>query len=46
MTKSPLGLAGEALAVARDTLPRQPSPYSRKDFTLHQLFAILVLRKF
>lgn len=46
MTKSTLTLAGEALAAARAALPRYASRYSRKDFTLHQLFAILVVRRF
>ena len=46
MTKSSLGLAAEALAVAQEALPLYASRFSRQDFTLHQLFAILVLRKF
>jgi len=46
MTKSSLGLAEQALAVAQEALPRYASRFSRKDFTLHQLFAVLVLRKF
>lgn len=46
MTKSTLTLAGEALAAAREALPRYASRYSRKDFTLHQLFAVLVVRRF
>ena len=46
MTKSTLRLAEEALAVAREALPTYASKFSRKDFTLHQLFAILVLRRF
>ena len=46
MTKSALGLATEALAVGQEALPAYASRYSRKDFTLHQLFSILVLRKF
>jgi hypothetical protein len=44
MTKSPL--AREALAVGKRSLPAQASKYSRKDYTLAQLFALLVLRKF
>ena len=46
MTKSPVSLAREALAVGQDALPTYASRFSRKDFTLPQLFAILVLRKF
>lgn len=36
----------EALALARDALPLYSSRFSRRDFTQHQLFAILVLRQF
>ena len=46
MTKSPLALAREALAVAEAGLPLYGSVRSRHDFTLPQLFAILVLREF
>jgi len=46
MTKSPLALARQALAVAQKALPAYSSPYSRKDFTQAQLFALLVLRVF
>jgi hypothetical protein len=46
MTKSPLAVAREALAVAREALPAYSSKYSRKDYTRHQLFALLVLREF
>jgi len=46
MTKSPLALAREALEAAQEALPTYTSPFSRKDFTQHQLFAILVLREF
>lgn len=46
MTKSPLLVAQEALAVARRSLPEYASKFSRRDYTLHQLFAMLVLRKF
>lgn len=46
MTKSALRLTEEALAAAREALPAYAHPFSRHDFTLHQLFAILVLRKF
>lgn len=46
MTKSPVALASEALAVAERALPQYSSVRSRHDFTLPQLFAILVLREF
>jgi len=46
MTKSPVAVAREALAVGERSLPAQASKYSRKDYTLAQLFALLVLRKF
>ena len=46
LTQSPLALAREALEVAQEALPTYTSPFSRKDFTQHQLFAILVLREF
>jgi hypothetical protein len=46
MTKSPVRLAREALKVAEKALPRYSHPFSRRDFTQHQLFAILVLRQF
>ena len=46
MTKSPVALVREAMRVARRALPRYSSRYSRKDFTQHQLFAILALRQF
>lgn len=46
MTKSPLALAREALAIGQQSLPAQSSKFSRKGYTLAQLFALLVLRKF
>ena len=46
MTKSSLDLAREALTVASSALPAYANRFSRKDFTLPQLFAILVLHKF
>src|SRR5262245_47405338 len=45
-TKSPLALAREALAAARRTLPKYSHPKSRREFTQHQHFAILVLRQY
>jgi hypothetical protein len=46
MTKSPLALTQVAYQVAKDSLDKYSSHYSRKDFTQHQLFAILSLRIF
>src|ERR671938_462308 len=46
MTKSPRRVAREALAVAREALPAYTCLTSRKDFTQHQLFAILALKTF
>ena len=46
MTKSPRAVAQEALRLAQDTLPPYSSARSRKDFTPHQLFAILSLKTF
>ncbi len=46
MTKSPVAVAREALAIGQRSLPLYASKFSRKDYTLAQLFALLVLRKF
>ena len=46
MTKSPRAVAREALRLAQDALPAYSSKYSRKDFTQHQLFAVLALKTF
>lgn len=46
MTKSPRALAQEALRLAQEALPAFSSKYSRRDFTQHQLFAILALKTF
>ena len=46
MTKSPRAVAREALALAREVLPTYSSTTSRKDFTQHQLFAVLALKTF
>jgi hypothetical protein len=46
MTKSPRAVAREALRLAREGLPAYSSKYSRKDFTQHQLFAVLALKTF
>ena len=46
MTKSPRAVAREALALAAQALPEYSCPTSRKDFTAHQLLAILALKTF
>src|SRR5262249_8364402 len=46
MTKSPRAVAREALRLARVALPAYSSPYSRRDYTQHQLFAVLALKTF
>lgn len=46
MTKSPRRVAREALAIAQEALPPYSCRTSRKDFTQHQLFAILALKTF
>ena len=46
MTKSPRAVAREALRLAQDALPAYSSKYSRKDYTQHQLFAVLALKTF
>ena len=45
-TKSPVALAKKAIQIAASALPAHSSPFSRKDFTQHQLFACLVLMEF
>jgi hypothetical protein len=46
MTKSPRAVAQEALRLAQEALPPYSAVRSRKDFTQHQLFAILSLKTF
>jgi hypothetical protein len=46
MSKSPRAVAREALELARQSLPAYTSARSRKDFTAHQLFAVLALKQF
>lgn len=46
MTKSPRAVATEALRLAAEVLPTYSSKYSRRDFTQHQLFAVLALKTF
>jgi hypothetical protein len=46
MTKSPRAVAQEALRLAKEALEPYSAVRSRKDFTQHQLFAILALKTF
>ena len=46
MTKSPRAVARSALRLAREALPAYSSKFSRKDYTQHQLFAVLALKTF
>lgn len=47
MTKSPIATAREALeAAAAAGLPLYWSPYSPKKYTVHQMFAVCVLKRF
>jgi hypothetical protein len=46
MTKSPRALAKQAFRLAQEALPAYSSARSRKDFTQHQLFAMLALKTF
>ena len=45
-TRSPVALARRALAVSSRAMPAYASKFSKKDFTQHQLFAVLVLEQF
>lgn len=45
-TRSPVALARTALQVARAAIPAYSSKYSKKDFTQHQLLAVLALEQF
>jgi Transposase DDE domain len=45
-TRSALALARKALAVGSAALPAYASPYSKRDFTQAQLFAMLCLKQF
>jgi hypothetical protein len=45
-TRSPVALARKALEVARHAMPAYSSKFSKKDFTQHQLVALLVLEQF
>jgi type I site-specific restriction endonuclease len=44
-SKSPLELAKTALAAAREAIPQYTSRFSRHDFTQHQLYALVALRR-
>jgi hypothetical protein len=46
MTKSPRAVAQAALRLAQESLPPYSAVTSRKDFTQHQLFAVLALKTF
>jgi hypothetical protein len=46
MTKSPRAVAREALRLAQESLPVYSSKFSRRDYTQHQLFALLALKTF
>jgi len=46
MTKSPRAVTREALRLAQESLPPYSAVRSRKDYTQHQLFAILALKTF
>src|SRR5919197_4543505 len=46
MTRSPRRVAREALELAREAIPAYSCPTSRKDYTQHQLFAVLALKTF
>jgi hypothetical protein len=45
-SKSALAVAREALAAAKQGLPAYSSRFSRREYTQHQHFAILVLKQF
>jgi hypothetical protein len=45
-THFPLALARKALQVGTSALPTYASPFSKKDFTQGQLFAVLCLKQF
>lgn len=46
MTKSPRAVVREALRLAKEALPAYSAVRSRKDYTQHQLFAVLALKTF
>jgi hypothetical protein len=44
-SKSPLELAKTALVAAREAIPQYSSRFSRHDYTQHQLYALVALRR-
>lgn len=44
-SKSPLELAKVALEAAREAIPQYSSRFSRHDYTQHQLYALVALRR-
>jgi hypothetical protein len=44
-SKSPLALARTALEAAREAIPQYSSRFSRHDYTQHQLYALVALRR-
>ena len=44
-SKSPLVLAKTALEAAREAIPQYSSRFSRHDYTQHQLYALVALRR-
>lgn len=46
LSKSPVAVARQAMRTARQALAPYSNKFSRRDFSQHQLFAILVLRQF
>jgi hypothetical protein len=45
-TRSPVALARKALHIASRAMPAYASKFSKKDFTQHQLLAMLCLKQF
>lgn len=45
-TRSPVALARKALQIASNAVPAYSSKFSKKDFTQHQLLAMLALQQF
>ena len=41
-----VAVAAEALAEAAESMPKYAHPFLAKDFTQHQLYAMVVLRRF
>jgi hypothetical protein len=45
-TRSPVALARKALHIAREAMPAHATKFSKRDFTQHQLLAMLCLKQF